>query len=109
MRPELKAVVRAGGLARTTDDPVFSHTGTAGTWTVVAGIIGMGPVVGTRGHRADAGAGGLSTTSWWWASPADSIPRFAVGELIVPAGSGSIPTVRSTRPTPCPPGRPKAA
>jgi nucleoside phosphorylase len=43
MRPELKAVVRAGGLARTDGDAVFSHRGTVGKWSVAAGTIGMGP------------------------------------------------------------------
>jgi nucleoside phosphorylase len=48
MRPELKAVVRAGELTRTTDDEVFSHTGTAGSWSVMAGLIGMGPATACR-------------------------------------------------------------
>jgi nucleoside phosphorylase len=43
MRPELKAVVRAGALRPTSDHPPYSHEGTAGTWTVVAGVIGVGP------------------------------------------------------------------
>jgi hypothetical protein len=45
MRPELKAVVRSGALTRTTDDDVFSHAGTAGTWSVMAGLIGIGPAL----------------------------------------------------------------
>ena len=43
MRPELRAVVRAGALRRTSHDGPFSHGGTAGTWTVVAGVLGVGP------------------------------------------------------------------
>jgi nucleoside phosphorylase len=43
MRPELRAVVRAGALERTALDAPFSHRGTAGSWTVRAGIIGVGP------------------------------------------------------------------
>ncbi len=43
MSAELKAVVRAGGLSPTRDDAVFSHAGTAGSWSVRAGVIGMGP------------------------------------------------------------------
>lgn len=49
MRPELRAVVRAGALKRTAHDTPFSHGGTAGSWTVRAGIIGVGP---TRARRA---------------------------------------------------------
>ena len=41
MRPELKAVVRAGSLTRTENDAVFSHSGSAGEWTVLAGVIGI--------------------------------------------------------------------
>ncbi len=48
MRPELKALVRAGSLQRTHDDDVFSHTGSAGAWTVLAAVIGMGPTVARR-------------------------------------------------------------
>jgi nucleoside phosphorylase len=43
MRPELKAVVRAGSLRRTPGHDSFSHEGTVGTWTVMAGVIGIGP------------------------------------------------------------------
>ena len=35
MRPELKAVVRAGALQRISPDVPFSHGGKAGTWTVL--------------------------------------------------------------------------
>jgi adenosylhomocysteine nucleosidase len=83
MRPELKAVVRAGGLERTTDDEVFSHSGTAGGWSVVAGVIGMGPATarqateralstGSFDHVMVVGiAGGLD-------------PALAIGDLMVP-------------------------
>jgi uridine phosphorylase len=43
MRPELRAVVRAGALKPLTHGAPFSHGGTAGTWTVRAGLIGVGP------------------------------------------------------------------
>jgi nucleoside phosphorylase len=84
MRPELKAVVQAGQLTRTTGDEVFSHTGTAGSWTVMAGLIGMGPAVArqatarmlTTGHfdhvMVVGIAGGLD-------------PALPVGELMVPS------------------------
>jgi len=84
MRPELRAVVRAGALRRTShDSSPLSHGGTAGTWTVVAGVLGVGPSSarratarmleqGTFDHVMVVGiAGGLD-------------PALPVGELIVP-------------------------
>jgi adenosylhomocysteine nucleosidase len=83
MRPELKAVVRAGALTPTSGDSVFSHHGTSGTWAVSAGIIGMGPAMareatermlerGPFDHVMVVGiAGGLD-------------PALPVGALIVP-------------------------
>ena len=83
MRPELTAVVRAGALRRRGHDGPFSHEGTAGTWTVVAGVLGVGPSSarratermlerGTFHHVMVVGiAGGLD-------------PALPVGGLIVP-------------------------
>jgi adenosylhomocysteine nucleosidase len=42
MRPELKAIIRAGGLTREVDGPL-THRGQVGQWSVQAGLIGMGP------------------------------------------------------------------
>ncbi len=84
MRPELKAVVRAGSLTRTQNDAVFSHTGSAGEWTVLACVIGMGPAVASEAtervlalgpfdHLMVVGiAGGLD-------------PALPVGSLMVPS------------------------
>jgi adenosylhomocysteine nucleosidase len=84
MRSELKAVVRAGELTQESDNPVFSHSGTVGTWNVLAGIIGMGPAVarqatermleqGPFDHVMVVGiAGGLD-------------PALPVGSLMVPS------------------------
>jgi adenosylhomocysteine nucleosidase len=83
MRPELRAVVRAGSLQRTSGHGLFSHGGTAGSWTVVAGVIGVGPSSALRAtervleaelvdHVMVVGiAGGLD-------------PALPVGGLIVP-------------------------
>ena len=83
MRPELKAVVRAGALRRTSGDAPFSHGGRAGDWTVVAGVLGVGPSsarrttervleLGAVDHVMVVGiAGGLD-------------PALPVGGLIVP-------------------------
>jgi nucleoside phosphorylase len=43
MRPELRAVVHAGALKPLPQGAPFSHGGTAGSWTVRAGLIGVGP------------------------------------------------------------------
>ena len=84
MRTELKGVVRAGGLRRTTGGGVFSHAGPAGKWMVQAGLIGMGPTVARRAAARvlEAGpidhvmvvgiAGGLD-------------PDLPIGALMVPA------------------------
>lgn len=45
MRPELKAVVQAGGLERGPGEGWSSHCGRTGSWEVRAGVIGMGPGV----------------------------------------------------------------
>jgi len=83
MRPELTAVVRAGALRRTAHEGTFSHGGRVGAWTVVAGVLGVGPSSarratermlesGTFDHVMVVGiAGGLD-------------PALPVGGLIVP-------------------------
>jgi hypothetical protein len=43
MRSELKAVVKAGGLTRDPQGGLLTHGGSVGSWSVAAGIIGMGP------------------------------------------------------------------
>jgi adenosylhomocysteine nucleosidase len=101
MRPELKAVVRAGLLTPTQGDSVFSHRGVAGTWSVDAGIIGMGPTMardatermlaqGPFDHVMVVGiAGGLD-------------PALPVGALMVPSRVQLHPDgpVRRARPLP---------
>jgi adenosylhomocysteine nucleosidase len=101
MRPELKAVVRAGDLSRTSDDRVFSHQGTIGAWSVSAGIIGMGPAMareatermlarGPFDHVMVVGiAGGLD-------------PALPVGSLMVPSRVQLHPDgpIRRTHPLP---------
>jgi adenosylhomocysteine nucleosidase len=84
MKPELKAVVKSFGLQPSPDDPVFSHTGSAGSWGVAALVTGMGPALareatrkalatGTFNHVMVIGiAGGLD-------------PDLPVGSLMVPS------------------------
>jgi adenosylhomocysteine nucleosidase len=83
MRPELKAVVRSGGLRRSSGDPVFSHVGTAGEWSVSAGIIGIGPALARQATQRMLEAG-----------PVDHVmvvgiaggldPALTIGTLFVP-------------------------
>ena len=102
MRPELKAVVRAGSLTRTGNDAVLSHTGRVGSWTVLAGVIGIGPAVarqaterllalGAFDHVMVVGiAGGLD-------------PALPVGALLVPNRVRLHPDGPSYTPRPLPP------
>jgi nucleoside phosphorylase len=83
MRPELRAIVKAGGLAKKPGDEVFSHQGQAGEWSISAGIIGIGPALaaaatqrmlerGPFDHVMVVGiAGGLD-------------PALGIGSLLVP-------------------------
>ena len=41
MRPELKAIVKSFDLKPAAEDPVFSHTGTAGAWEVASLVSGI--------------------------------------------------------------------
>lgn len=83
MRTELKGVVRAGGLYRTVDDPVFSHAGSAGGWIVLAGVIGMGPTVARQATQRVLEAGPLDhVIVVGIAGGLD--PNLPVGSLMVP-------------------------
>jgi adenosylhomocysteine nucleosidase len=84
MKPELKAIVKSFGLEPTPVDPVFTHTGSAGTWGIATLVTGMGPALAreaTRRALATAAfdhvmvigiAGGLD-------------PDLPVGSLMVPS------------------------
>ena len=90
MRPELKAVVQAGGLRREPGAARNAHRGTVGGWSVWAAILGMGPgpaaavtseilALETFDHVMVVGiAGGLD-------------PALPVGALMVPAEVGHYP------------------
>ncbi len=57
MKPELKAIVKSFALSPTSDDPVFSHAGTAGRWEVAALVTGMGPALAREATRRALAAG----------------------------------------------------
>ena len=57
MQPELKAIVKSFGLRPAEGDDVFTHFGSAGDWSVVTLVTGMGPAV-ARGATQRALAAG---------------------------------------------------
>lgn len=101
MKPELKAIVKAFGLEPSPGDPVFSHTGTAGSWRVSALVTGMGPAL-----AGDATRRALAT------GPVDHVmvigiaggldPELPVGSLFVPSRVALYPDgpEYSSRPIP---------
>jgi adenosylhomocysteine nucleosidase len=102
MRPELKAIVQSFDLKPTAEDPVFSHTGTAGTWEVASLVTGMGLglareatqkalTAGAFDHVMVVGiAGGLD-------------PALPVGSLLVPSRVQLYPDGPEYRTHPLPP------
>jgi adenosylhomocysteine nucleosidase len=84
MRPEQKAIVASGRLQPTAGDPVFSHAGTAGDWSVVTLVTGMGPALAREATRRTLATG-----------PFDHVmvvgiaggldPELPVGTLMVPS------------------------
>jgi nucleoside phosphorylase len=84
MRPELKAVVRAGRLEKSADRTVFSHHGSVGSWSISAGLIGIGPA-----------AAGTATARVLQEGPFDHVmvvgiaggldPALTIGSLLVPS------------------------
>ena len=57
MKPELKAIVASGRLQPTSGDPVFSHVGAAGDWSVVSLVTGMGPALAREATRRTLATG----------------------------------------------------
>jgi nucleoside phosphorylase len=101
MRPELKAVVKAGGLART-GGGILTHWGSAGSWSVGAGTIGMGPRTAREATEAVLQSG-----------PFDHVmvvgiaggldPALRVGALMVPREVQLYPDGPRYRTRPIPP------
>ena len=57
MQPELKVIVKSFGLRPATGDPVFSHTGSAGRWSVSTLVTGMGPALAREATQRALAAG----------------------------------------------------
>jgi adenosylhomocysteine nucleosidase len=84
MRPELKAVVKAGELTATPDDDVFSHAGSAGEWSIRALVTGMGPELARQATRRALSA--VSAEHVMVVGIAGGLdPELPVGSLFVPA------------------------
>jgi adenosylhomocysteine nucleosidase len=84
MRPELKAVVKAGGLTATPDDRTFCHHGSAGDWSVRTLVTGMGPELARQATRRALTAG--ETDHVMVVGIAGGLdPALPVGSLFVPA------------------------
>ena len=84
MRPELKAIVKSFGLQPTREDPVFSHTGTAGSWSVDALVTGMGPALAREATRKALAAGTFDHVMVIGIAGGLD-PELPVGTLMVPA------------------------
>jgi adenosylhomocysteine nucleosidase len=59
MQPELKAVLKSFELHATTDDSVFTHSGSVGDWWVGALVTGMGPALARQATRHALSAGSI--------------------------------------------------
>ena len=57
MQPELKAIVKSFGLRPAEGDDVFTHAGSAGDWSVVTLVTGMGPAVAREATQRALAAG----------------------------------------------------
>jgi len=83
MQPELKAIVKSFGLQPAPGDPVFSHRGTAGDWSVASLVTGMGPALARDAtRRALAAAPFTHVMVIGIAGGLD--PDLPVGSLMVP-------------------------
>jgi adenosylhomocysteine nucleosidase len=84
MQPELKAIVKSFRLRPTEGDDVFTHAGSAGDWSVVTLVTGMGPALAREATQRALAAG-----------PCDHVmvvgiaggldPELPVGSLMVPS------------------------
>ena len=90
MQPELKAIVKSFGLQPTHGDPVFTHPGPPGTWSVVTARHRHGSRAGPRGHASGR----------WPPDPVDHVmvigiaggldPALPVGSLMVPEPGAAL-------------------
>ena len=84
MQPELKAIVASGNLQPTKGDPIFSHAGTAGNWSVVSLVTSMGPALAREATRRALGTGPLDHVMVIGIAGGLD-PELPVGSLFVPS------------------------
>ena len=84
MQPELKAIVTSFGLRPMDEDPVFTHGGAAGDWSVVALVTGIGPAL-ARGATLRALATGPCEHVMVVGIAGGLDPELPVGSLMVPS------------------------
>jgi adenosylhomocysteine nucleosidase len=84
MQPELKAIVASGNLQPTASDPVFSHAGTVGDWTVVSLVTSMGPALAREATRRALSTGPLDHVMVVGIAGGLD-PELPVGSLFVPS------------------------
>jgi len=84
MKPELKAIVKSFGLRPSPEDPVFSHTGSAGSWGVAALVTGMGPALARDATRKALAAGAFDHVMVIGIAGGLG-PDLPVGSLMVPS------------------------
>jgi len=84
MQPELKAIVASGDLQPTANDPVFSHAGTVGDWSVVSLVTSMGPALAREATRRALSAGPLDHVMVVGIAGGLD-PELPVGSLFVPS------------------------
>jgi adenosylhomocysteine nucleosidase len=102
MKPELKAIVAAGELRATTDDPVFSHAGTVGDWAVVSLVTGMGPALARTATRRTLAAGRFDHVMVVGIAGGLD-PDLPVGSLMVPSRVQLYPEGTEFKAHPLPP------
>jgi adenosylhomocysteine nucleosidase len=84
MQPELKAIMKSFRLQATPADPVFSHSGTVGVWSVGALVTGMGPALAREATRRALSAGSIDHVMVIGIAGGLD-PALPVGSLMVPA------------------------
>jgi adenosylhomocysteine nucleosidase len=104
MQPELKAIVKSFGLRSAEGDDLFTHAGSAGDWSVVTLVTGMGPAVAREATQRALAAG-----------PCEHVmvvgiaggldPELPVGSLMVPTRVQLYPNGPEYRSHPLPPRR----
>jgi adenosylhomocysteine nucleosidase len=101
MKPELKAIVASGELEPISGDPVFSHAGSVGDWSVVSLVTGMGPGLAREATRRTLATGSFEHVMVVGIAGGLD-PDLPVGSLFVPSRVQLYPDgpEYSTRPLP---------